>query len=62
MTIWMLPTIHGCASTGVSADVWCRTNEPIRPTAEEYAAKDRASKERMAVHNAYGIERCGWRP
>lgn len=54
--------IHGCATVPASADVWCQTNSPERPTPEEYAAKDRASKERMAVKNAYGVRHCGWRP
>lgn len=61
MMILMLPTIHGCASLGAGADVWCQTNDPRRPTEVEYEAMDRQSREDMRTHNAYGAARCGWR-
>lgn len=57
----MLPMLHGCAS-GASADVWCLTNEARRPTEAEYVAMDTTSKAAMRTHNAYGAERCGWKP
>jgi len=52
-------TIAGCVST--SADVWCKTNDPRRPTEAEYAGMDRVSREKMRTHNEYGVKLCGWK-
>ena len=50
----MTLTLLGCVSAG--SDVWCRTNDPRQPTEAEYAAMDRASKEKMRTHNAYDVK------
>jgi ABC-type Zn uptake system ZnuABC Zn-binding protein ZnuA len=40
---------------------WCATNEPIRPTAEEIAAKSDEQKRKDLAHNLKGAEWCGWK-
>lgn len=59
MLISTLPMLPGCVGSG--NDVWCQTNDPVRPTAAEYAGMDRQSKQRMRTHNAYGVKLCGWK-
>ena len=58
----MLATLGGCASRDAGPAVWCRTNAPWMPTAEEYATYDRQRKVEMDAHNTFGEKVCGWAP
>lgn len=59
-------SVSGCAQRPpapvATVDVWCQTNEAERPTVEQYALYNRDDKERMAAHNMFGADRCGWKP
>jgi hypothetical protein len=42
--------------------VWCATNDPIRPTPEELASKSEQQKRSDLEHNIKGAQWCGWKP
>ena len=61
MLLLTVPLLSGCASSP-RPDVWCLTNDPLRPSAAEFAAMDATAKRAMLAHNLYGQKLCGWEP
>jgi hypothetical protein len=70
IAVVLFALLTGCAtpSKDTSAAVfsfkatWCATNDPIRPTAEELAAKSETQKRQDLEHNLKGADWCGWKP
>lgn len=56
-----LVLLNGCA-TMTTADEWCLTNRPFRPTTASLAAMSDREIADALTHNEYGAKRCGWRP